>query len=171
LALSSLSSPDRADRSADIQALGSQWLGAAEELRAVKVPDASAPPPDIHAALVAARGNLDRLEEIFSLAMVLRSGAEARARELTETADDDFDRALVKLSKRAREFEGARERQAAASLDTLGPRIAARSAAKAAALAADIEKRIRLRYYGLVKLRDELAERLRHTSWESNLDR
>jgi hypothetical protein len=165
-----LSSPSP-DRIADIQALGSQWLGAAEELRAVKVPEVSASFTDVHEALVTARGSLDRLEELLSLAMVLRSGAEARARELTEKADDDFDTALVAHSKRAREFEGARERQAEASLDTIRPRHAARSAQKAAAMAADIEKRIRLRYYGLVKLRDELADRLRHTAWESNLDR
>jgi len=137
----------------------------------VKIPDVSAPPPDIHAALVAARGSLDRLEEIFSLAMVLRSGAEARARELTEAADDAFEENLASRARRAREFEGTRERQAEASLDTLPYRKSARSAAKAAALAADLEKRIRLRYYGLAKLRDELADRLRHTSWESNLDR
>ena len=54
----------------------------------MKVPDASAQPPEVHEALVKARGNLDRVEEILSLAMVLRSGAEARARELTENADD-----------------------------------------------------------------------------------
>ena len=80
-------------------------------------------------------------------------------------------RPLVARSSGARDFEGARERLAAASLDTLAERRAARSAARLAALAAGIEKRVRLRYYGLVKLRDELADRLRHTSWESYLDR
>jgi hypothetical protein len=161
----------QSDRSTEIQALGSAWLGETEKLRAVEVPDVSAPPPEVHKALVEARGNLDRLEEILSLAMVLRSGAEARAKDLTEKADDDFDTALVARSKRAREFEAGRERQAQASLDTLPQRHTARSAARLSATAADIEKRVRLRYYGLVKLRDELADRLKHTSWESNLDR
>lgn len=166
-----MSSPQQSDRSGEIHALGSAWLAEVAELRAVKVPDASAQPPEVHKALVEARGSLDRLEEILSMAMVLRSGAEAKAKELAEAADDAMDKATVARSARARDFEGARERLAAASLDTLAERRAARSAARLAALAADIEKRIRLRYYGLAKLRDELADRLRHTSWESSLDR
>lgn len=166
--MTSLQQPDRSDQ---IAALGNPWLAEVAELRAVHVPSAAAQPPEVHEALLTARGGLDRVEEILAMAMVLRSGAEARARELTEAADDALDTALVARSKRAREFEGARERQAAASLDTLAERRAARSAGKAADLAASIEKRIRLHYYGLVKLRDELADRLRHASWESNLDR
>lgn len=166
-----MSSPQQSDRSGEIQELGSAWLAETEKLRKVKVPGVSAQPPEVHQALVEARGSLDRLEEILSMAMVLRSGAEARAKELAEKADDAMDKATVDRSARARDFEGARERLAAASLDTLAERRAARSAARLAALAADIEKRVRLRYYGLAKLRDELADRLRHTSWESNLDR
>ena len=60
----------------------------------MEVPDASAQPPEVHEALVEARGSLDRVEEILAMAMVLRSGAEARAKELTETADDALDKAL-----------------------------------------------------------------------------
>ncbi len=159
------------DRLADIQALVQPWLSEVAELRAVHVPSAAAQPPEVHEALLTARGGLDRVEEILAMAMVLRSGAEARAKELTEAADDALDCGIVAHSKRAREFEGARERLAAASLDVLPERRAARTAVKAADLAGSIEKRVRLHYYGLVKLRDELADRLRHTSWESNLDR
>ena len=166
--MSILPKPDRIEY---IHDLGTQWLAEVAAQRAVEVPDVSAQPPEVHKALVEARGGLDRVEEILAMAMVLRSGAEARAKDLTEKADDAMDKATVARSARARDFEGARERLAAASVDTLAERRAARTAVKAADLAASIEKRVRLRYYGLVKLRDELADRLRHTSWESNLDR
>jgi hypothetical protein len=166
-----LSSPRQSDRIADIQDLVQPWLAEVAELRDVEVPDVSAQPPEVHKALVEARGGLDRVEEILAMAMVLRSGAEARAKDLTEKADDALDTALVARSRRARDFEAGRERLAMASLDTLAERRAARSAGKAADLSVSIEKRVRLHYYGLVKLRDELADRLRHTSWESSLDR
>jgi hypothetical protein len=168
LALSSAPQPDRI---AGIQALVQPWLAEVAELRAVEVPGVSAQPPEVHKALVEARGGLDRVEEILAMSMVLRSGAEARAKDLTETADEELDKAIVARSKRARDFEGARERLAMASLDTLSERRAARTAVKAADLAVSIEKRVRLHYYGLVKLRDELADRLRHISWERSLDR
>jgi hypothetical protein len=103
--------------------------------------------------------------------MVLRSGAEARAKELTEFADDALDKALVARSARARDFEAGRERLAGASLDALAERRAARTAARAADLAGSIEKRVRLHYYGLAKLRDELSDRLKHLAWETHLDR
>ena len=166
-----MSSPQQPDRIAVIQELVHPWLAEVAKLRDVEVPGVSAQPPEVHKALVEARGGLDRVEEILAMAMVLRSGAEARAKELTEKADDDLDRALVARSARAREFEGARERLAAASLDTLAERRAARSAVRAADLATSIEKRVRLHYYGLVKLRDELADRLKHLAWETHLDR
>ncbi len=166
-----MTSATQPDRIADIQNLGNPWLAEVAQLRDVKVPGVSAQPPEVHEALLTARGGLDRVEEILAMAMVLRSGAEARAKDLTEKADDALDKALVAHSKRAREFEGARERLAAASLDTLPERSAARTAVKVADLAAGIEKRVRLHYYGLVKLRDELSERLRHLAWEANNDR
>jgi hypothetical protein len=159
------------DRSAAIQQIGNEWLAEVAELRAVDVPDVSAQPPDLRKVLVIARGNLDRLEEIYAQAMALSSAAKTRARELTEKADDALDTAIAARGKRARDFEGARERLADASLTVLGPRQAARSAQKVADMAAGVEKRIRLHYYGLSGARDDLINRLRGVAWESNLDR
>lgn len=168
------------DRFEEIRALSNGWLAEAAELRALRVDgedtprgiyDPAASHPQVHEALVIARACLDRLETIFEQAMVLKAGAEAKARELAETAEDALDKAVADRSKRARDFEGARERLADAGLAALKPRAAARDAAKVADLAAGVERRIRLRYYGLVKLRDELADRLRNVAWESNLDR
>jgi len=103
--------------------------------------------------------------------MALRSGAEARARELTENADDELDARINARAMRAREFESARERFAAARLDVLGKLQEARSAQKLADMAASAEARIRLAYRGLESLRSDLQTALRHVSWESSLDR
>jgi hypothetical protein len=163
-----------------IQDLGKGWLKEAEELRALQLDDDPAPPgiydpdaprPQVNEALVMARACLDRLETIFAQASVLKSGADAKARDLAEKYEDKLDESIRDRAKRAREFEGARERLADANLAALKERAAARDAAKAADLAAGVERLIRLRYYGLVKLRDELADRLKNTAWESNLDR
>lgn len=165
-----MSTPDRADVIRDI---GNEWLAEVAELRKVEVPDVSAQPPDLRKVLVEARGNLDRLEEIYALAMAMSSAAKIRARELAEAADDALDKAIRERTKRVRDFEAARERIADAKLDDkVFPKLAAaRQGQKLADLAADIEKRIRLHYYGLSGARDDLINRLRGVSWESNLDR
>ena len=118
----------------------------------------------VYQALLKARGSLDRVEVILSQAMALRSGAEARARELTENADDELDTRINARAMRAREFESARERFAAASLDVLGKRQEARSAQKLADMAASAEARIRLAYRGLESLRSDLQTALRHVA-------
>lgn len=172
-----MASPDRLE---EIRALGNAWLSEAGNLRALRVEGTVTPPEiydpgasrdQVYEALVTARACLDRLETILEQAMVLQAGAAAKAKELAETYEDVLDVAIRDRAKRARDFEGARERLADARLAALGAMKPARDAAKAADLAAGVEKRIRLRYYGLVKLRDELADRLKNMSWESNLDR
>jgi len=163
-----LTEPVRAEA---IATLVRPWLAEVAELRRVEVPDASAQPPAVYQALLAARGALDRVEVLLAQAMALRSGAEARARELTEMADDELDTRINARAMRAREFESARERFAAASLDVLEKRTQARSAQKLADAAASAEARIRLAYRGLESLRSDLQTALRHVSWESSLDR
>jgi hypothetical protein len=163
-----LSSPDRADV---IRDLGNGWLAEVAELRKVKVPGLDDGPGRFGEALLEARGSLDRVEEILSQASAMASAARIRARELAETADDELDRAIVARMKRTRDFEGARERIADASLTALGFRQEARSAQKLADMAASIEARVRLAHRGLDGLRQDLAAVLRHISWESNLDR
>lgn len=172
-----MASPDRLE---EIRALANAWLAEAGNLRALRVEGTVTPPgiydpgasrDQVYEALVTARACLDRLETIFEQASVLQAGAAAKAKELAELYEDKLDEAIRDRSKRSRDFEAGRERLADANLAVLKWRAPARDAAKAADLAAGVEKRIRLRYYGLVKLRDELADRLKNMSWESNLDR
>jgi len=166
-----LPEPGRPGRDRIIDDLGRQWLQKVAELRKVKVPGPDADPPAVYKALLEVRGNLDRAEEILSQAMSLRSGAEIRAREMTERADDELDTRINARAARAREYEAARERFAAARLDVLGKLQEARSAQKQADLAVSVESRIRLAYRGLESLRSDLQTALRHVSWESSLDR
>lgn len=166
-----MSEPAQLDPASVIRETGKQWLTEVTELRRVKVPDASASLSDVHETLVEVRGNLDRVEEIYAQAMALRSATRARAGELADSAEEKLDRAVSDRAARARDFEGTRERLAQASIDALEERRAARSAQRLDATAESFEKRIRLHYYGLVGLREELTYRLRHVSWESSLDR
>jgi hypothetical protein len=165
-----MSSPDRADVIRDI---GNQWLAEVARLRKVGVPEPGDGPEKYGRALLEARAALDRVEEILSAATAMSSAAKLRARELAEAADDALDTAVAARMKRAREFEGARERLADARLSVLGAGQiqAARAAQKVADMAADIEARVRLAHRGLDGLRQDLAAALRHVSWESNLDR
>jgi hypothetical protein len=163
-----LSEPDRADV---IRDLGNQWLAEIAELRKVKVPKPEDGPVRFGETLLEARGNLDRVEEILSQASATASAARIRARELAEKADDDLDTHIRSRASRARDFEAAGERLASARLDNLPKRAEARSAAKVADMAANVEARIRLAHRGLDGLRQDLAAVLRHVSWESSLDR
>jgi hypothetical protein len=163
-----MTQPDRADV---IRDLGNGWLAEVAELRRVKVPGLDDGPARFGEVLLEARANLDRVEEILSQASAMASAAKIRARELAELADDELDRAIAKRSKRARDFEGARERLADAGLTALGPRQEARSAQKVADMAVSVEARIRLAHRGLDSLRSDLSTALRHVSWEANNDR
>lgn len=154
-----------------IRGFGEEWLAEAAELRKVQVPPVSALPEDLRKAQVVARGNLDRLEEIYGQAMSLAAAARAKAKDLADEADDRVDKAIRDRASRARDFEAARERIAMASLDALPERRAARAAQKMADMASEIERQVRLRYYGLSGARDDLNNRLRGFAWESNLDR
>jgi len=170
-------------RAEAIDALVRPWLKEVAELRQLMAPDENGElhpfglpepgdgPAKVYQALLKARGSLDRVEVLLAQAMALRSGAEARARELTENADDELDARVDARARRAREFESARERFAAASLDVLEKRREARSAQKLADMAASAEARIRLAYRGLESLRSDLQTALRHVSWENSLDR
>lgn len=177
-----MSSPDRAEV---VQEIGKGWLAEVARLRALTVPDADGElirhqvpqmgdgPEKFAEALLVARACLDRVEEILSAATAMASGARIAAREKAEAADDELDKVIDRRSKRARDFEAARERIAAARLDNeVFPKIAeARSAQKVADMAASIEARVRLAHRGLDGMRQDLAAALRHVSWESSLDR
>lgn len=159
------------DRGGVIRDLGNGWLAEVAKLRAVKVPEPGAPPPEIYEALLKVRGSLDRVEEILSQAMTVRSGAELSAREAADKAGDELDKRIKVRAARARDFEGARERLAEANLDALPARQAARSAQKLADMAASIEARIRLAHRGLDSLRNDLNTALRYLPWEDSLSR
>lgn len=167
-----------------IRDLGNGWLAEVAELRQLLVPDeetgelrpAGLPKPGdgpvkVYETLLLVRANLDRVEEILSRAMTVRSGAELSAREAADAAGDELDKRIKARAARARDFEGARERLAEANLDALGERTAARTAQKLADMAASIEARIRLAHRGLDSLRNDLNTALRYLPWENSLDR
>ena len=166
-------SSDRADAVQLIKDQCTAWLEEAAQLRALKTPGDGAAPVSVHAALVAARGRLDRLETLLSMAIALKSGAAIRARELAELAEDAWDEKAQTAQRRGiqREFEGAQERYALWRLATKDERKAARTARSVADIAEDTELRIRRAYYGLDGVRQDMLHRLKYLAWESTLER
>lgn len=169
-----MTEPAQVDPAEVIRDQGARWLAEATKLRreaSEQVPEHDAQPAQMYQALLSVRGTLDRVEEILSQAMALRSAAEASAREKADKAADELDSAIKVRASRARDFEGARERIAAASIDTIIHAQQARAARKLADMAASVEARIRLAHRGLDATRSDLIAALRHLTWESNNDR
>lgn len=166
-----MSTPDSAGT---IKEQGQAWLNEALELRAVAVPPPTAHHTVVHERLVEARGNLDRLETLLSLAIMTKTANVARARMLAEAADDAWDShaEAAQRSRRRADFEGAQERYALWRLATAPERKEARNAQLLADFTADVERRIRLAYYGLDGARQDLLARLtKYLPWENSMER
>lgn len=148
------------------------WLSEARELRAVPNPSVAATLDPLHQALVTARGNQDRLEEILLRAIALKAATAVRAKELEEAAEDAWeDQANKDRRTMRRDFEGAKERYAYWSIAIREQRGRARLARKAADIADSTETSISKLYYGLDKARLDLHKRMSAVlSWQSNLE-
>jgi hypothetical protein len=169
-----VSLPVTEGRLQDIDPLVQPWLAEVSMLRGEVrelVPEHGDMPDKAYRALLAVRAALDRVEEILSNAVALRSGAEMSARDKADLAATELDRAIVARSARARDFESARERIAAASIDVIQYTQQARAAQKLADQAISVEARIRLAHRGLDATRSDMTAVLRHLAWESSMDR
>jgi hypothetical protein len=149
------------------------WLQATMELRArVPNPPPTAPHTVVHDALTTARAVQDRIETLLSLAIGFKNACEAKARMLENAADDAWDD-QAKQEKRygRREYEGAQERYAYWRLACRTQRKDARDARELADIASDVERRVRLHYYGLDGARDDLGRRLAVLRMENSMER
>jgi hypothetical protein len=140
------------------------WLSQALSLRAaVKVPPASAPQATLYEAMVTAGAHLDTMETLLSQAIGFKGAAEIGAKAAEAAAEDAWEDQAGKEKQRGsygREYQGAKERYAYWSLATRQERSAAREARRLADVAGDVERRVRLHYYGLLAAHDALSRRL-----------
>lgn len=157
-----------------LHAVRLQLVGHAREsaeLRAFHSPGLVATPSDISEALIDLRGRLDRMEEIFTRATLVRIGLTAAQKAAEETAQDAWDAQAVRdANRQVREYEGAEERYARWRLATLMEIRAARQARVLADQARQVEGDVKTRFYGLRDIRVELLDRQKRFVLESNLE-
>lgn len=155
------------------QSCGNAWLAEARQLRSVEVPSRNAHPESFFQAMVEARGNQDRLEEIYTSALALWGGYRRRADELAQAADEAWNRAADQAmrsgARRGHEYEGPRERYATFELAILKERRDARTWERAADLAKDTVDRLKIMYQGLGDVQRAMTTALSYHATKSRL--
>jgi hypothetical protein len=131
-------------------------------------------PADWHEMLLTIRDALDLAEEIINASAEFAAEIKEDARDLRARAGEEYDRKLVDLGKTAhrREYEGAREREAAARVDNLEPERRARTQERASALADAGHRRLERSWYALRDIRKEVLTTLdSYLPWERSMER
>jgi hypothetical protein len=130
-------------------------------------------PSSIHAALNYARGMLDRMETLQSLAIAGCGAARRYSAGLDDMVADSFDEALIRERRTGRQedFVSAQERSARAGMQVLDAKIAARQARLLFDEAREVLDRIRSAYRWTDEARKDLRESLRSVAWEASMER
>jgi hypothetical protein len=142
-------------------------------LRGFERPGEAAAPPEVHEALLEIRGRLDQAEVLFKNMTRLRAEFRARARERADELQDRQDGELQKLMAAAvrREYEAARERESTARTRAVDQLIAARLAARIVMIVDAAYDQVRIDYYGLLNVREELLNDLSHyLPWRASME-
>jgi hypothetical protein len=145
-------------------------------LRAFDVPWHGAGGHELGEALAGEHGvrtRLDLAEGLLQESARFRDEVVRTARALAQAADDAFDGKMTGAGRTGRgpEFEGVKDREASARLDTLELRRPARTAERVADIARTEHERLRTSFYGLRDIRQELLDRLRELQWETGMER
>lgn len=119
------------------------------------------------------RPRLDQAETVLSDAARLKRRARNAALRAAADASGAYDENLAKASAAAmrREYESVKDREVLARVSA-GPQFKAQRAAEAEAARVDLAyEAIRGMFYGLLNIREELLQALRHLPWEASLER
>lgn len=119
------------------------------------------------------RPRLDQAETVLADAARLRRQARNAALRAAADASGAYDEQLAKASAGAmrREYESVKDREVLARV-AAGPRFKAQRAAEAEAARVDLAwEAIRGMFYGLLNIREELLQALKHLPWEASLER
>lgn len=146
------------------------WIIEARELRAYPWTDTSAP-ATLEALRKVVRPRLDKLEVLLDKAVMLKNGAVSNAREKEDKYQDAWDKKADTARRGTREYEGAQERYAWYRLECKPELDAWRLAQRILEMTRDAEERIRLAYWGLDKLRQDMNGALRELQWEGQYER
>lgn len=156
-----------------VKAQCAEWLRQAHELRQVSdvIPDPGSPPRLFYEALLQIRGHLDSMERLVDNAIAMRGSTTRAAADLHNATEDAWDNLAAVGRKRAKEFEGARERYADWNLGVLPQRQQERQMQRLAEVARETEDRVIKLYRGLNDARQDCLKALGFLTWESTLER
>lgn len=158
-----------------VRAYIDSWTAKAIELRQFKVPLATAPVHDVSEALLTVRGKLDGMEELYSNAVAMRGTVrrgEAAARDKVSDAwDGEYERRKTTGRFHTEDFRSGREKEAEINLAIRTVRTDAREMRELLDAVTECAERIRIKYFALRDIREELLQRGRAAAFESHLDR
>jgi len=152
-----------------------EWVRRSIELRPLVVPGPTAPPQDVQAALIQARGRLDVLEELISQAISLRGStrrAEAACKDKVSDAwDAEYERRKHAGTFRNDDYKSGREKEAEINLAIREVRLEYREMRDLLESLNEVTDRLWLKFNGMRAVREELLQRMRSWVRESDTDR
>jgi hypothetical protein len=128
----------------------------------VYVPNFDAPITDVHSAFVNLSPTLSEIEKQLALAMRIKALADRKVAAFKMQYQEEWDKVIVKPVKKfaVNEYSTGKERAAEANLATLETARQLRREEELQAFADEAVNVIRLHYYGLDKVRQDLRKRL-----------
>jgi hypothetical protein len=133
------------------------------ELRySIQVPSYDADFIEVHKILIQSQSILSEIERKLSSAIRAKSASDRKIFVTKMAYQEKWDRAIVKVNSRPNlsEYATGKEKAAEANLDTLNESRALRKEEELQSFASEAVDVIRLHYYGLDKVRQDLRKRL-----------
>lgn len=158
-----------------VRAYMDSWTEQSIILRQFEVPLATAPPADVLERLVEVRGKLDGLEEIYSQAIALRGtvrrGDNAAKDKERDAWDEEYQRRKQAGRFHDSDYKSGREKEAEINLAIRPVRLSSREIRDLLDAMNEVLDRLRVKYFALRDIREELLQRGRAVTFESHLDR
>lgn len=128
----------------------------------VQLVDSDAEFADIHSSFISIQNNLTELERLLSRAMRAKSRLDRQVSVFKMDHQEKWDRAISAPAKKVSfsEYATGKEKAAEANLATLESARSLRKIEDSQAFATEAVDVIRLHYYGLDKVRQDLRKRL-----------
>lgn len=127
-----------------------------------KYPEFGAEAIELHRALVSVQQSLTMLEELLGSAVGLKASLDRKTAHARMVWQEAWDRAISKPTKRITltEYATGKEKAAEANLASLSEARELRKQEELQSLGAEAVDVIRLHYYGLDKIRQDIRKRL-----------
>jgi hypothetical protein len=139
------------------------YIAQTLELRyTVEIPNYQADIDEVHSALIKAQMTLSKIEKFLSNATRAKAATDRKVFALRMTFQEKWDTAILKVAQRPTlgEFATGKERAAEANLATMGIARELRREEETQSYATEAVDVIKLHYYGLDKVRQDLRKRL-----------